>query len=115
MSAAVLICAAPLLAQEDQAKVEDATLQLLLKRIDQLEARVKQLEGEKQQGLAVEPAPIKTPIPAPLAGMDGSPTATPIFDEMVRLRPVTCQSPVIPGLASRIRRRCHGAYCWISY
>jgi hypothetical protein len=74
--ALALGCAAPLFAQQDQAPVDGATLQQLLKRIDQLEARVKQLEGEKQQAVVVEAAPLKTPSPAPLAGMDGSPTAS---------------------------------------
>ncbi len=76
LSAAMLICVASLRAQEGQKPVEGATLELLLKRIDQLEARVKQLEGEKQPGLAVEPVPARTTLPAPLAGMDGSPTAS---------------------------------------
>src|SRR5438309_4489262 len=38
-----------------------------------------------------------------------------ISSKVVRLRPATCQSPVIPGLASRIRRRCQGLYCSSSY
>lgn len=68
--------AVPLLAQQGQPQVDGATLQQLLNRIDQLEARVKQLEGAKEQAVSVEPAPARTPLPAPLAGMDGSPTAS---------------------------------------
>src|SRR5207249_7253915 len=38
-----------------------------------------------------------------------------ISSKVVRLRPATCQSPVIPGLASRIRRQCQGLYSSSSY
>src|SRR3989441_2689849 len=38
-----------------------------------------------------------------------------ISSNVVRLRPDTCQSPVSPGLASRMRRRCQGLYCASSY
>src|SRR5437870_597152 len=38
-----------------------------------------------------------------------------ISSKVVRLRPATCHSPVIPGLASRTRRRCQGLYCSSSY
>src|SRR2546425_6701390 len=38
-----------------------------------------------------------------------------ISSKVVRLRPATCQSPVIPGLASKTRRRCQGRYCSSSY
>src|SRR3954463_8741196 len=38
-----------------------------------------------------------------------------ISSNVVRLRPVTCHSPVIPGLASSTRRQCHGLYCSSSY
>jgi hypothetical protein len=43
----------------------DATLQMLLKRIDQLEARVKQLEDDKQQSgtVSVAPLPDRTALP----------------------------------------------------
>src|SRR5262245_62098596 len=34
-----------------------------------------------------------------------------ISSKVVRLRPVTCQSPVSPGLASTTRRRCQRLYC----
>ena len=34
-----------------------------------------------------------------------------ISSNVVRLRPLTCQSPVMPGFASSTRRRCHGWYC----
>src|SRR2546426_8818631 len=33
-----------------------------------------------------------------------------ISSKVVRLRPATCQSPVIPGLASKTRRRAQGRY-----
>ena len=54
-----LFCA-PLNAQQgvDDQAVSKATLELLLTRIDQLEARVKQLEAEKQRTSAVTPAPM---------------------------------------------------------
>jgi len=53
-----LFCA-PLNAQQgvDDQAVSKATLELLLTRIDQLEARVKQLEAEKQRTSAVTPVP----------------------------------------------------------
>jgi hypothetical protein len=49
--ALVLLGSAPLYAQQSEqpAVIDKDTLQLLLKRIDQLEARVKQLEADKQQ------------------------------------------------------------------
>jgi hypothetical protein len=66
---------APLWAQQAEAPVDSVTLQQLLKRIDQLESRVKQLEGEKQQAVA-EPVAVRTPSSTGLPGMDGSPTAS---------------------------------------
>jgi hypothetical protein len=53
--ALVLAGAAPLYAQQSEqpAVIDKDTLQLLLKRIDQLEARVKQLEADKQQATDV--------------------------------------------------------------
>src|SRR5712691_7097947 len=38
-----------------------------------------------------------------------------ISSKVVRLRPVTCHSPVIPGFASTTRRQCHGLYSSTSY
>src|SRR2546428_1132789 len=38
-----------------------------------------------------------------------------ISSKVARLRPPTCQSPVIPGLASKTRRRCQGRYCSSSH
>src|SRR5881296_260022 len=38
-----------------------------------------------------------------------------ISSKVVRLRPATCQSPVIPGLASTSRRRCQSLYSTSSY
>jgi hypothetical protein len=76
----VALCAAvglaaitPVAAQEQPQAVDKDTLQVLLKRIDQLEARVKQLESDKQ-GPPAESAQAKNVVvaPAPLAGMDGS-------------------------------------------
>ena len=86
---------APLCAQQTQQQivVSNDALQLLLKRIDQLEARVKQLETEKQQASTTIPSPDKSasnapqplpgsllaPVPEPpdgsLPGMDGPPVA----------------------------------------
>lgn len=66
---------AMLAAQEQPQAVDKDTLQTLLKRIDQLEARVKQLESERQVP-AADPAQTRTAAsPAPLGGMDGSPVA----------------------------------------
>jgi hypothetical protein len=64
---------APLAAQEQAQSVDKDTLQLLLKRVDQLEARVKQLESEKQ-GAAGDSAQMKSVAgaAAPIAGMDGA-------------------------------------------
>jgi hypothetical protein len=59
----------------DQVMVEKETLQRLMQRIDQLEARVKQLETDRQQA-AADPAAVKSQAgaPAPMGGMDGSTT-----------------------------------------
>jgi len=70
-----LAAIAPLAAQEQPPAMDKDTLQLLLKRIDQLEARVKVLESEKQVP-AADSVQLKTPPPAPLAGMDGPPAGT---------------------------------------
>lgn len=66
-----------LAAQEPPQTADKETLQVLLKRIDQLEARVKQLEIERQ-GPAGDSAQAKSPAisPAPIAGMDGAPAAS---------------------------------------
>ena len=54
-----LLCGSALYAQQagDGPAVDKETLQLLLKRIDQLEARVKQLETERPQTGAADPTP----------------------------------------------------------
>jgi hypothetical protein len=70
-----LAAIAPVAAQDQPPAMDKDTLQLLLKRIDQLEARVKVLESEKQ-GPPAEAVQLKTPAPAPLAGMDGPPGGT---------------------------------------
>jgi hypothetical protein len=53
------LCNPELRAQKagDQRASDKQTLELLLKRVDQLEARVKQLEAEKQQPVAADPLP----------------------------------------------------------
>ena len=38
-----------------------------------------------------------------------------ISSKVVRLRPATCQRPVMPGLASNTRPLCQGLYCCSSY
>src|SRR4051794_5637479 len=75
----LILCAAigftgflPLAAQEQPQAADRETLQLLLKRIDQLETRVKQLEAER----SAVPADVALSkgmanAPGPLAGMDG--------------------------------------------
>lgn len=65
----------PISAQEQPRAVDSETLQLLLKRIDQLEARVKQLEAERPH--VPDAAQVKSPAnsAAPLPGMDGPPAA----------------------------------------
>jgi hypothetical protein len=66
---------APLFAQQSGSPtvVDNETMQLLLKRIDQLEARVKQLEAERQPSASADVSVARAPSnPAgPLAGMDG--------------------------------------------
>jgi hypothetical protein len=59
---------APLCAQQtaQQVVVDKDTMQLLLKRIDQLEARVKQLEADKQQA-AADPSSVKADPDPPAA------------------------------------------------
>ncbi len=66
---------APLRAQQAGAPtvVDNGTMQLLLKRIDQLEARVKQLEAERQPAITSDLSVARAPSnpSGPLAGMDG--------------------------------------------
>ncbi len=77
----LMLCAAigisgivPVAAQEQPQGADQETLQLLLKRIDQLETRVKQLEAERPAAPADFSATRSAGIaPAPLAGMDGPP------------------------------------------
>jgi hypothetical protein len=66
--ALVLAVVAPLYSQqpEQPTVIDKDTLQLLLKRIDQLEDRVKQLEADKQQ--AADLALAKLPSSSPVAG-----------------------------------------------
>lgn len=68
---------AALEAQEQTQTVDKDTLQALLKRVDQLEARVKQLEAERRTPAAdsVQSKPGAT-APGPLGGMDGPVTAS---------------------------------------
>ena len=70
-----LLSLAPVWAQqtEPQAAADKETLQLLLKRIDQLEARVKQLEADRQPASSEDASVGKTVTnaPVPPAGMDG--------------------------------------------
>jgi len=81
-----LFCA-PLVAQQgvDDQAVNKATLQLLLTRIDQLEARVIQLEADKQRS--------NTASSAPLAGAVNSsspnPAADPSADAKAAAQPAT--------------------------
>lgn len=70
---AALSATAPLPAQQtsDQVLVDKETLQRLLQRVDQLEARVKQLESDHLPS-AVDPPANKSAAPAPpVGGMDG--------------------------------------------
>ena len=70
---------APLGAQQagQPTMVDNQTMQLLLKRIDQLEARVKQLEAERQPAASSDLSVARTPSSpsAPLPGMDGPPVS----------------------------------------
>src|SRR5262249_40991229 len=92
--AVVAFSGAALLAAQksaDQVVVDKQTLQTLLQRVDQLEARVRQLEAERQpssDSSGLQPA---AAAPAPLAGMDGSsaqassaPPASPAADPDAR-------------------------------
>ena len=66
----------PLPGEEAPRAADTETLQLLLKRIDQLESRVKQLEFERTSAPADSVASRTAGMaPAPLAGMDGPPAA----------------------------------------
>jgi hypothetical protein len=71
---------APLSAQQtgQPVVVDNGTMQLLLKRIDQLEARVKQLEAERQPAASADVSVARAPSnpSAPLPGMDGPPVST---------------------------------------
>ncbi len=59
------------------AVVDSETMQLLLKRIDQLETRVKQLEAERQPAMSSDLSAARVPSnsSAPLPGMDGPPVS----------------------------------------
>ncbi len=72
---ACIAAAAPLTAQEQTPPAAQDMMQVLLKRIDQLESRVKQLEAERP--VAADSASGKSVAngPGPIAGMDGAPAA----------------------------------------
>jgi hypothetical protein len=64
-----ILCGSALCAQQagDGPVADKETLLLLMKRIDQLEARVKQLEAERQQPGAANLATSATPVSSPMA------------------------------------------------
>src|SRR5436305_10683806 len=76
-AAICLPAAAPVWAQQQPQAVDADTMQALLKRIDQLETRVKQLEAERAPATPADSAQVKAPltIPGDLPGMDGPPVA----------------------------------------
>ena len=57
--------------QAEQITVDKATMQGLLQRIDQLEARVRQLEADRLAAADAQAVKTEPGGPAPLAGMDG--------------------------------------------
>jgi hypothetical protein len=70
---------APLCAQQTGTStvVDNDTMQLMLKRIDQLEARVRQLEAERQPAASSDPSAVRAASnpSAPLPGIDGPPVS----------------------------------------
>ena len=72
---AVLIGPSLCAQQADPPAVDNATLQMLLKRIDQLEARVQQLEADRQQtrSVTVAPLPDRTALPLTCTPDSGRP------------------------------------------
>ena len=81
---------APLRAQQAGAPtvVDNGTMQQLLKRIDELEARVKQLEAERQPAVTSDLSVVRAPSnpPAPLPGMDGPPVSASGMEGGARLQ-----------------------------
>lgn len=78
--------------------VDNETMQLLLKRIDQLEARVKQLEAERQPSAASDVSVARAPSnpSGPMAGMDG-----PLVSASSVQGSVSKQNPSLTDDASR--------------
>lgn len=75
----VLLCASSLRAQQagDGVVVDKQTLQMLLQRVDQLEARVKQLEADKQQNAVANAAPAPAQPNAPVVTASVQPQPIP--------------------------------------
>src|SRR5581483_11317357 len=71
LAAVCLSGGAALGAQEQPQPVDQDALRALLKRVDQLEARVKQLEAEKQAPASESTLKVTASSPVPLGGMDG--------------------------------------------
>ena len=69
--AAICLSGSAMLGAQQSQPVDQDTLQALLKRVDQLEARVKQLEAEKQAPTADAALKVSAVSPAPIGGMDG--------------------------------------------
>src|SRR5215472_17628257 len=89
-----------LAAQEQPQPADKETLQSLLKRIDQLEARVRQLEAERPSasGDATQ-LRIAANAPAPLPGMDGPPAANGAMQTPATRQGNATSEPVPPAAA----------------
>jgi len=93
----ILLTSSAIHAQQggDERAIDRQTLELLLKRVDQLEARVKQLEAEKQQGAVAG----LTPTPAPASPQPAMPPAAPGMPATAPATPVTQASVNSPAPA----------------
>ena len=81
----------------DERAIDRPTLELLLTRIDQLEARVRQLEAERQQAVAANPAPLPSAANPPLATAAVPPPALPVSAGGAA---VTSMAPPLPAQES---------------
>ena len=94
---------APLAAQQagPPTVVDNDTMQLLLKRIDQLEARVKQLEAERQPAASSDLSVARAPSypSAPLPGMDGPPVSPSAMQPAARVQATSQADDSSPAAA----------------
>jgi hypothetical protein len=97
------LCAVPAIAQraEKQTSIEQSTLELLLTRIDQLEARVKQLEAERPPTKGTEPAPGAEAVSVPVTNTGEHGPANDPAQTLAPVQTAMVQSPPPPSPTKR--------------